>query len=100
MLDSLAILATLVLLWIGFRFLFRRWLWRSPQVRRMSRRNVLILNAATFAILPLLAIPWAGSTTGVVLLLLASAVVFVFEMAMSKLSIRFDRGNAPPPLNE
>ena len=100
MLDSLAILATLVLLWIGFRFLFRRWLWRSAYARNMSRRNVLILNAATFAILPLLAIPWAGSTTAVVLLLVIAAGVFVFEMAISKLSIRFDRTNSPPAANE
>ena len=55
-----------------------------------------MLNAATFAVLPLLALPWAGSTTAVVLLLGTAVVVFVFEIAISKLSIRFDRSNAPP----
>jgi hypothetical protein len=96
MLDSIAVFATLVLLWVGFRVLFRRWLWRSAYARKMTRRNVLVLNAATFAILPLLALPWAQSTTAVVLLLGIAATVFVFEIAISKLSIRFDRSNAPP----
>jgi hypothetical protein len=100
MLDSLAILATLILLWIGFRFLFRRWMWRSAYARRMTRRTLLILNAATFAILPLLALPWAGSTTAVILLLVIAAGVFAFEMAISKLSIRFDGTNAPPSGSE
>jgi hypothetical protein len=100
MLDSLAILATLILLWMGFRFLFRRWLWHSSRVRTMSRRNVLLLNAATFAVLPLLALPWAGSPTAAVLLLALAAIVFAFEMAISRLSIRFDKTNAPPSLNE
>jgi hypothetical protein len=96
MLDSIAVFATLVLLWIGFRLLFRRWLWRSAYARRMTRRNVMMLNAATFAILPLLALPWAQSTTAVLLLLLVAATVFGFEIAISKLSIRFDRSDAPP----
>ena len=100
MLDSLAIFATLVLLWIGFRILFRRWLWRSAYARNMTRRNALLLNAATFAALPLLAIPWAQSIAAVVLLLIVAAIVFVFEIAISKLSIRFDRNNAPPAANE
>ncbi len=100
MLDSFAILATLLLLWVGFRFLFRRWMWHSRQARGLSRRNLLMLNAATFAILPLLAIPWAGSTTAVVLLFVIAAGVFAFEMAISRLSIRFDKTNAPPSTNE
>jgi hypothetical protein len=71
-------------------------MWRSASARRMSRRTLLILNAATFAILPLLALPWADSTTAVILLLVIAAGVFVFEMAISKLSMRFDKTNAPP----
>ena len=96
MLDSIAIFATLVLLWVGFRLLFRRWLWRSAYARRMTRRNLMMLNATTFAILPLLALPWAQSTTAVLLLLGVAATVFVFQIAISRLSIRFDRTNAPP----
>ena len=96
MLDSLALFLTLVLLWIGFRFLFRRWLWRSAYGRNMSMRRALLLNAASFAILPLLALPWAQTTTAVVALLVIAVVVFMFEIAISRLAIRFDRTNAPP----
>jgi hypothetical protein len=55
-----------------------------------------VLNAASFAVLPLLAIPWAGSTTAVVVLLILAVAVFVFELVISRLAIRFDRTNAPP----
>jgi hypothetical protein len=96
MLDGFAIFLTVVLLWVGFRFIFRRWLWRSAYGRNLSMRRALILNAASFAILPLLAIPWAGSTTGVVVLVIFAVAVFVFEIAISRLAIRFDRTNAPP----
>jgi hypothetical protein len=96
MLDGFATFLTVVLLWVGFRFLFRRWLWRSAYGRNMSMRRALILNAASFAILPVLAIPWAGSTTAIVVLLIFAVVVFAVEIAISRLAIRFDRTNAPP----
>ena len=94
--NDIAVFLIIVLLWIGFRFVFRQWLWRSAYGRNLSMRTATLLNAASFAILPLLALPWAGSTTAVVLLLVIAAGVFAFEIAIARLAVRFDKSNPTP----
>ena len=94
MLDQLAILLTLLILWIGGRFIARRWLWHSVARRRLTMRQAVLLNAASFAIIPLLALAFAPSAW--LVLLAASITIFVFELLMSRLAMSFDKSNPPP----
>lgn len=94
MLDQIAIFLSLLLLWIGFRFLFRRWLWRSMANGRITMKSAVVLHAASFAIVPLLAlpfVPWAW-----MILLVASITLFAFSIALSRLAITTDGSNLPP----
>ena len=92
MLDQIGIFLILVLLWVGFTFVFRRWLWH-----RVARRDITVeqgtwLHAAAFALLPLLALPWfPGSWPA---LLGAALFLLVFQVALARLYARFLRRNS------
>ena len=91
---ELPLFLIVVVLWIGFRFLFRRWLWRSVANGRVSMRTAVVLHSASFAVLPLLAIPfvpWAW-----IILVLASVTLLVFSLAISRLAVAVDKSNPAP----
>jgi Na+/H+ antiporter NhaC len=81
----------LVLLWIGGRFLMRRWLWRNLANGRISKRQAVTIHAASFAIVPLLALPFVSS--GWLLLIGLSVALFAFEVGITLLAFRFFDGN-------
>jgi hypothetical protein len=84
----------LVVLWIGGRFLMRRWLRRNLATGRISKRQAMTIHAASFAIIPLLALPFVSS--GWLLLIGLSIGMFVFEVGFALLALRFVEGNAAP----
>ena len=94
MLDQIAIFVTLLILWIGFRFLFRRWLWRTMASGRITMKTAVVftpraLPSSRCSHLPF--VPWAWP-----ILLAASVGLFAFSFALSRLSISADRSNPPP----
>ena len=88
-LDDIAIFLILVLLWIGAQFLLSLRLYNMWGSGRWSFERALVIHSASVAVLPLLAVPWAGSMGGVITLLGAAGVLFVFEILLAQLFRRF-----------
>lgn len=94
MLD--AIFLILVVLWIGFRFLFRRWLRAKVGRRELTEERAMVLYAASVASIPLLAIPFVRVPDGWTLLGGVAVSIFVFQLAMTLLFWRFVKGSPVP----
>ena len=88
---ELPLFLILVVLWIGFRLLFRRWLWRRVARRDLTFQQGTWLHALTFAVLPLLALPWFPSAWPV--LVGAALILLLFQVALAGLYARFLRRN-------
>jgi hypothetical protein len=90
-LESIALFLILVILWIGGRFLLTHWLWGQVVSGRISNRKGQIVYALTFAVLPLLALPWIPWAWPY--LLGATVVLFVVQLAFSGAYLAFLRRN-------
>jgi hypothetical protein len=84
----------LVVVWFAVRMVTQRWAARRVQLGTMSIDAALFLNAATFATIPLLALPFRHSPSDIALLVGLSAFMFLGQLAFTKLLVRFIKGRS------
>jgi hypothetical protein len=94
MLDQVAILLILFVLWIGLRYWGARWLWLRAHEGRISFRSAQLIHAGFYFLLPLIGLPWARSGTDVAILVAAGVALFVFQLALARGYRRFLDRNA------
>ena len=89
--DPFILFLGVAAIWFVVRILVRRWAERKVQTGELSTRDLFILNAATWTLLPLLAIPFVTFPGGRELLFLLAAVGFGFQVVIWFVFQRLDR---------
>lgn len=74
---GLAVFVTLAAIWLFARIALRRRIRTWVESGRLTVRQAGVIYAASFAVLPLLALPWRNSPVDIAVLLAAAAVLFV-----------------------
>ena len=87
-----ALFIALVVAWLALRFATRRWIGRHIANGTITMDRALQLHAATWALIPLIALPWASSMQGVGLLVALSIGMFVVQALAMRYAARFIRG--------
>jgi hypothetical protein len=85
MLDQIGIFLILVILWIGLRYWGAHWLWTRVDSGRLSYDVGQALHAGIYALVPLLALPWAHSPTDIAVLFALAVGLFLFEFLLGRL---------------
>ena len=89
--DPFILFLGVAAVWFVFRIVVRRWAEGKVQSGELSTRDLFILNAATWTLLPLLAIPLVTFPGGRELLLVLAGVGFAFQLGIWLLFQRFDK---------
>jgi hypothetical protein len=89
MLDQVAIVLILFILWIGLRYWGAHWLWARVNSGRISYDIGQALNAGMYALLPLLVLPWVTMPTDVAVVIGLSIGLFLFEFFLGRLYRKF-----------
>jgi hypothetical protein len=87
--DPFVLFLVVAAAWFVFRIVVRRWAERKVVSGELSTRDLFVLNAATWTLLPLLAIPFVTFPGGRELLLLVAGAGFVFQLVLWLLFQRF-----------
>jgi hypothetical protein len=87
--DPFVLFLVVAAAWFVFRIVVRRWAERKVESGELSTRDLFVLNAATWTLLPLLAIPFVTFPGGRELLLLVAGAGFVFQLVLWLLFQRF-----------
>ena len=82
----------IVIAWLALRVGTRVWLRRNLASGAISADGALFVHAATFAVIPLLALPWHHSPSEIALLVALSALLFLGQLTVTKLMLRFVKG--------
>ena len=93
MLDPNVLFFAVAAAWFVLRIVLRRWSARKVAAGEQSTQTWALINAGTWAMLPLLAWPFVPNPDTRPLLLLIAATMFVFQFAMFVWAKRFiERG--------
>jgi hypothetical protein len=78
--------------WFAMRLVTQRWVRRRLETGAISMDAALFVHAATFAVLPLLALPFRHSPSDIALFVALSALLFLGQLTLTKLLLRFVKG--------
>jgi hypothetical protein len=93
MLDQIGIVLILFILWMGLRYWGAHWLWARVNRGQLSYDMGQSLSAGMYALLPLLVLPWASSSTDLSVIVGFSVGLFAFEFMLGRLYRWFIRRN-------
>ncbi len=82
----------LAFVWLVVRLVTQRWVRRRLEAGAISMDAALFIHAATFAVLPLLALPFRHSPSDIALFVALSALLFLGQLTLTKLMLRFVKG--------
>ena len=82
----------LAFVWLAMRVATQRWVRRRLAAGTISTDAALFVHAGTFAVLPLLALPFRHSPSDIALFVALSAALFLGQLALTKLMLRFVKG--------
>ena len=82
----------IVVAWLALRVGTRVWLRRKLASGAISADGALFVHAATFAVIPLLALPWRHSPSEIALLVAMSAMLFLGQLTFARLMLRYLQG--------
>ena len=93
MIDPFVLFIAVAAAWFVLRFTLRRWTSERVRTGAMSIRTWAAIEAGTWALLPLLAIPFMPDPNGRPLLVLLAAGMFACQFALLMFAKRFvERG--------
>ena len=93
MTDPFVFFFVLAVGWTLFRIALRRWALPRLATGELSMANWFVLQAGTFAVIPLLALPFASFPNSTPLLIVISAAMFMGYLGMLWVAQRFiERG--------
>jgi hypothetical protein len=78
--------------WFAMRLATQRWVRRRLEAGTISADAAIFVHAATYAVLPLLALPFRHSPSDIALFVAMSAVLFLGQLTLIKLMVRFAKG--------
>ena len=81
--------------WFAMRLATQRWVRRRLEAGTISTDAALFIHAGTFAVLPLLALPFRNSPSDIALFVALSAGLFLGQLALTKLLLRYVKGRPP-----
>ena len=87
----------LVIAWMVLRVGTRSWVERRLKTGAISANGALYLQAATFAVLPLFAIPWRNSLSDIAVLVGLSVALFFIQVVVMRIILRYMQGRSTPP---
>jgi hypothetical protein len=87
----------LAIAWFTMRVLAQRWVRSRLAAGTISMDAALFVSAATFAVLPLLVLPFRHSPSDIALFVALSAALFLGQLALTKVLLRFVKGRQQPP---
>ncbi len=82
MIDPFVFFFVLAVGWTLFRIALRRWALPRLATGELSMANWFVLQAGTFAVIPLLALPFASFPNSTPLLILLSTAMFLGYLSM------------------
>ncbi|MGI8929079.1 MAG: hypothetical protein ACR2H0_06415 [Candidatus Limnocylindrales bacterium] len=82
----------LAFVWLAVCVVTQRWAQRRLAAGAISMDTALFVHAGTFAVLPLLALPSRHSASDIALFVALSAALFLGQLALTKLMLRFVKG--------
>jgi hypothetical protein len=82
--------------WFAVRVATQRWVRRRLEAGTISKDAALFLHAGTFALLPLLALPFRHAASDIALFVALSAALFLGQLAFTTLLLRYVKGRTPP----
>ena len=93
MIDPFVFFIVLAVGWTLLRVALRRWAMPRLATGELSMPNWFVLQAGSFAVIPLLALPFASFPNSTPLLILLSAAMFLAYLGMLWVAQRFiERG--------
>jgi hypothetical protein len=87
--DPFVLFLAVAAVWFVLRIVIRRWAEQRVASGDLSIRDLFVINASTWALLPLLAIPLVTFPGGRELLALLAVVGFAFQLVLWLLLQRF-----------
>jgi hypothetical protein len=78
--------------WIIGRVLLRRWMARRLSLGLMTARQVVIVHAASFGLLPLFALPWRHAPLEIVGLAALGFIMFLVSALFGSLAVSHIEG--------
>ena len=89
MLDPLVLFLCVGAAWFVLRIMARRWSTQKLATGELSGTTWALINAGSWALLPLLAIPFMADPDGRALLVLLAIAMFFFQIAVFVIALRF-----------